>query len=63
MNKAVTIKKLKQSNDQPKSSNFGLLHFNKLVCYLFHINFIKFVIVNMYHRKMIWSTVNHCGKH
>ena len=36
MSKAVTINELKWTNDQPKNSNSGLLHFNKLVC----INFI-----------------------
>ena len=33
MSKTVTINELKQANDQPKSSNFRLLHFNKLVYY------------------------------
>ena len=53
MSKAVTINELKQTNDQPKNSNSGLLHFNKLVCYQFYINFVKFAILNMYHKKVI----------
>ena len=47
---------------QPKSSNAGLFLFNKLICYGFYTNFIKFFIENKYHEEVILSTLCHCEK-
>ena len=47
---------------QPKSSSSGLFLFNKLVCFEFYINFIKFFIVNKYHEEVIQVPVCHCEK-
>ena len=38
---------------QPKNSNSGVLHFNKVICYQLYISFIKFFIVNTYLNEMI----------
>ena len=40
---------------QPKSSNSGLLHFNKDVRYQFYINFISSSLQIKYHKKVIYE--------